>query len=52
MTMNKNKKRTNAKRAAFAEKQEKHGRSVINWIFAALVALGVIYAVYTMIILG
>ena len=52
MRMNKKKKRANAKRAAFAEKQEKHGLSVINWMFAALVALGVIYAVYTMIILG
>ncbi|MBO5232934.1 MAG: hypothetical protein J6B33_01330 [Prevotella sp.] len=50
--MNKNKTKANAKRAAFAQKKEQEGRKVINWIFAVLVLLGVIYAVYSMMILG
>lgn len=50
--MNKNKVKANAKRAAYAEKKEKEGRSIINWIFGVLVLLGVIYAVYTMLLLG
>lgn len=48
--MNKNKLKKNAKRAAYAEKQEKEGRSIINWIFVALVALGVLYAIYSMVL--
>ncbi len=48
--MNKNKLKKNAKRAAYAEKQEQEGRSVINWIFAILVALGVIFAIYSAVL--
>lgn len=43
MSKNKN----NAKRKAYAEKQEQEGRKVINWIFGILVALGALYAIYT-----
>lgn len=41
-----------AKKAAYAAKQEKAGQNVINWIFGILIALGVIYAAYTIIFLG
>jgi hypothetical protein len=47
-----NKSLKNAKRAAYAHKQEEQGRKVINWIFAILVLLGVIYAAFTIINLG
>ena len=46
MSKNKN----NAKRKAYAEKQEQEGRNVINWIFGILVALGALYAIYTIAI--
>ena len=36
-----------AKKAAFAAKQEQEGRNVINWIFGILVLLGAIYAIFT-----
>ncbi len=48
--MSKNKFRKNAKREAYAEKQEQEGRSIINWIFAVLVALGVIFAIYSAVL--
>ena len=48
MSKNKN----NAKRKAYAEKQEKEGRSIINWIFGILIALGVLYAAYSIIQVG
>ncbi len=48
----KSNKKNDAKRAAFAAKQEQEGRNVINWIFAALVGLGVLFAVYTIISVG
>ncbi|MBQ2192815.1 MAG: hypothetical protein II403_02630 [Prevotella sp.] len=35
-----------ARRAAREAQQEKEGKKVINWIFAALILLGVIYVVY------
>ena len=41
-----------AKRAAFAAKQEQEGRNVINWIFGVLILLGAIYAVYTIAFVG
>lgn len=46
MSKNKN----NAKRKAYAEKQEQEGRNIINWIFGILVALGALYAIYTIAI--
>lgn len=46
--MSKNKKEVaNAKKAAYAAKKEEEGRKVINWIFGVLVALGALYAIYT-----
>ena len=39
-------KRMNAKQKAFAEKQEKEGRKVVNWIFGALIVLAIIYAIW------
>jgi len=41
-----------AKKAAYAEKQEKEGRKVINWIFAFLILLGIIYALYSIAFVG
>ncbi|MBQ0073726.1 MAG: hypothetical protein KBT34_05990 [Prevotella sp.] len=46
------KMKAEAKRNAYAAKKEKEGRSVINWIFGSLIALGVLYAIYTIIILS
>ena len=37
----------NTKRAAFAAKQEKEGSKVIGWIIGVLLALGIIFAVFT-----
>ena len=50
--MNKNKIKTNAKRAAYQQKKEQEGRKVINWIFVVLVLLGLAYAIYSVLILG
>lgn len=41
------KSKNNAKREAYAKKQEEQGRKVVNWIFGVLVALAVIYLVWT-----
>ncbi len=41
-----------AKKAAFAAKQEKEGRKVIYWIFAFLILLGIIYALYSIAFVG
>ena len=41
-----------AKKAAFAAKQEKEGRKVINRIFAFLTLLGIIYALYSIAFVG
>ena len=46
MSKNKN----NAKRKGYGEKKEQEGRKVINWIFGILVALGALYAIYTIAI--
>ena len=42
----------NAKREAYAEKQEQEGRNVINWIFGILIGLGVIYAIYSIVMVS
>lgn len=44
------KAKAEAKKQAYAAKKEQEGRNVINWIFGILVALGVVYAIYTMAI--
>ena len=35
-----------ARRAAREARQEKEGKQVINWIFGALILLGIVYVVY------
>lgn len=45
--MAKNKNNMNAKREAYAKKQEEQGRKVVNWIFGVLVALAVVYLAWT-----
>ena len=45
-----NKKLKEAKKAAWAAKKEKEGQSIINWIFGILIALGAVYAAYTIAI--
>ena len=44
--MAKNKK-VNAKREAYAKKQEEQGKRVVNWIFGGLILLAVIYLIWT-----
>ena len=39
-----------AKKQAYAAKKEQEGRNVINWIFGVLIALGAVYAIYTIVI--
>ena len=50
--MNAKKSIRNAKKAAYAAKQEKEGRNVINWIFGILIALGVVYAIYSIVMVS
>ena len=38
----------NAKKEAYAAKQEQEGRNVINWIFGVLVVLAIVLVVYLM----
>ena len=40
-------KKVNAKRDAYAKKQEEQGRKVVTWIFAGLIVLAVIYLIWT-----
>ena len=47
-----NKAKKEAKKAAYAAKKEQEGRKVINWIFGILIALGVLYAIYSMYIMA
>lgn len=46
------KKAKDIRRKAYAERKEREGKNVINWIFGILVALGVLYAFYTIAFLG
>lgn len=50
--MNAKKSIRNAKKAAYAAKQEQEGRNVINWIFGILIALGVVYAIYSIVMVS
>ena len=45
MDMSKNK--VNAKREAYAKKQEEQGKKVVTWIFGGLIILAVIYLIWT-----
>lgn len=40
-------KKTNAKREAFQKKQEQQGKNIVMWIIGFLIALGLIFAVWT-----
>lgn len=40
-------KKVNAKRQAYAKKQEEEGKKVVMWIIGVLIAFGVIYAAWT-----
>ncbi len=41
------KKKTNAKREAYAKKQEEQGRKIVEWIFGGLIVLAIIYLIWT-----
>lgn len=43
--MSKNK--VNAKREAYAKKQEEQGKKVVTWIFGGLIILAIIYLIWT-----
>ena len=45
-------KKTNAKREAYAKKQEEKGVKLIAWIIGLLIALGILYAVWTSFIMS
>jgi len=45
MSKNKN----NAKREAYAKKQEEQGKKVVAWIFGGLIVLAVIFLVWTVV---
>ena len=40
-------KKVNAKREAYAKKQEEKGKKVVAWIFGSLIVLAVIYLIWT-----
>ena len=50
--MSKKNAKAEAKKAAYAAKKEEEGRKVINWIFGILIALGVLFAIYSAVILS
>ncbi len=40
-------KKVNAKREAYAKKQEEQGKKVVMWIFGGLIVLAIIYLIWT-----
>ena len=40
-------KKVNAKREAYAKKQEEQGKKVVTWIFGGLILLAIIYLIWT-----
>ena len=42
-------KKGNAKRQAYAKKQEEHGKKVVQWIIGVLIALGVVFMLWTIL---
>ncbi len=40
-------KKVNAKKEAYAKKQEEQGKKVVMWIFGALIVLAIIYLIWT-----
>ena len=45
-------KKVNAKREAYAKKQEEQGRKVVAWIFGGLIVLAIIYLVWTFMMMA
>lgn len=45
-------KKNNAKRQAYAKKQEEKGVKLIAWIIGVLIALGIVYAIWTSFIMS
>ena len=43
-------KKATEKKVAFQKKQEEGGKKVVNWIFAALIALALAFVVYSVFI--
>ncbi len=39
-------KKHNAKREAYARKQEEQGKKVVTWIFGGLIVLAIIYVIW------
>lgn len=44
--MAKNNKKVDAKREAYAKKQEQQGKNIVMWIIGGLIALAVAYVVW------
>ncbi len=44
--------KSKARRAAYEKRQEEKGRKIVNWIFAVLVILAVIFIIYSATIAG
>jgi len=40
-------KKVNAKKEAYAKKQEEKGRNLVMWIIGVLIVLGILYACWT-----
>ena len=40
-------KKVNAKKEAYAKKQEEQGKKVVMWIFGGLIVLAIIYLLWT-----
>jgi hypothetical protein len=40
-------KKVNAKREAYAKKEEEKGKKVVGWIFGGLIILAVVYLIWT-----
>ncbi len=40
-------KKGQAKREAYAKKQEENGKKIVSWIFGGLIVLAVIYLIWT-----
>ena len=40
-------KKNNAKREAYAKKQEEEGKKIVTWIFGGLIVLAIIYLIWT-----
>ena len=41
-------KKVNAKKEAYAKKQEEQGKKVVMWIFGGLIVLAIIYMLWTL----